>query len=258
MFVALCFGGLVVAACGGIMGALKSEKNRRRAGSFYQSGSLAFGGLAVFLLVLLADRVSLGTLGWIVAAMVVLPALAALGVSKQPVVGGKTRRETGARIWQEFKSTFLRWEALPYTLLVTFPMCSGAMIGLLPSLAADYGVSGSEVAWMNSRAAGQRDLHAGRGSAGRDADSCAGAGADCVFAGGVGECGHAGSAGDRAAAAGGLLYEHRAFSFHDWELLRAVHRGGAGVSGRVRQERKLAVCADQFAGEFAGVVHVVY
>jgi PAT family beta-lactamase induction signal transducer AmpG len=149
MFLALCFGGLVVAACGGIMGALKSEKNRRRAGSFYQSGSLAFGGLAVFLLVLLADRVSLGTLGWIVAAMVVLPALAALGVSKQPVVGGKTRRETGARIWQEFKSTFLRWEALPYTLLVTFPMCSGAMIGLLPSLAADYGVSGSEVAWMN-------------------------------------------------------------------------------------------------------------
>ncbi len=149
MFVAMCFGGLVVAACGGIMGALKSEKNRRRAGSFYQSGSLAFGGLAVFLLVTLADRVSLGTLGWIVAAMIVLPALAALGVPNQLVVGGDTARETGAQIWQEFKSTFLRWEAIPYTLLVTFPMCSGAMIGLLPSLATDYGVSGTEVAWMN-------------------------------------------------------------------------------------------------------------
>jgi PAT family beta-lactamase induction signal transducer AmpG len=149
MFVALCFGGLVVAACGGIMGALKSEKNRRLAGSFYQSGSLAFGGLAVFLLVSLADRVSLGTLGWIVAAMVVLPALAALGVPSQLVVGGKTARETGARCWQECRATFLRWEAVPYTLLVTFPMCSGAMIGLLPSLATDYGVSGAEVAWMN-------------------------------------------------------------------------------------------------------------
>jgi PAT family beta-lactamase induction signal transducer AmpG len=149
IFLAICFGGLVVAACGGIMGALKDEKNRRLAGSFYQSGSLVFGGLAVFLLVSLADRVALGTLGWIVAAMIVLPALAALGVPSQLVVGGNTARETGAQVWQEFKSTFLRWEALPYTLLVTFPMCSGAMIGLLPSLATDYGVSGAEVAWMN-------------------------------------------------------------------------------------------------------------
>jgi PAT family beta-lactamase induction signal transducer AmpG len=149
LFLAVCFGGLVVAACGGIMGAVKGEKNRRLAGSFYQSGSLVFGGLAVFLLVSLANRVTLGTLGWIVAAMIVLPALAAQGVSSQLVIGGNTTRETAARIWREFSSTFLRWEALPYTLLVTFPMCSGAMIGLLPGLAADYGVSGAEVAWMN-------------------------------------------------------------------------------------------------------------
>ena len=149
LFLAVCFGGLVVAACGGIMGAVKDEKNRRLAGSFYQSGSLAFGGLAVFLLVSLANGVALGKLGWIVAAMVVLPALAALGVPRQPVVGGTTTRETGAQVWQEFKATFLRWEAVPYTLLVTFPMCSGAMIGLLPGLAADYGVTGAEVAWIN-------------------------------------------------------------------------------------------------------------
>ena len=31
-------------------------------------------------------------------------------------------------------------------------MCSGAMIGLLPGLAADYGVSGRQVAWMNGLA----------------------------------------------------------------------------------------------------------
>ena len=149
MFLGLCFGGLVVAACGGIMGTLRSEKNRRLAGSFYQSGSLAFGGLAVFLLVSLADRLPLGALGWIVAAMITLPSLFALAAPGQPMVSACTAREAASLIWQEFRSTFLRWEAIPYTLLITFPMCSGAMIGLLPGLAADYGVSGSQVAWMN-------------------------------------------------------------------------------------------------------------
>jgi PAT family beta-lactamase induction signal transducer AmpG len=147
MFLGVCFGGLVVAACGGIMGTLRSEKSRRLAGSFYQSGSLAFGGLAVFLLVSLAER--LGSLGWIVAAMILLPSLAALAAPSQPMLSEHTAREAASRIGREFRSTFLRWEAIPYTLLITFPMCSGAMIGLLPSLAADYGVSGAEVAWMN-------------------------------------------------------------------------------------------------------------
>ena len=152
MFLGLCFGGLVVAACGGIMGMLRSERNRRLAGSFYQCGSLAFGGLAIFLLVSLADRLRLGSLGWIVAAMIALPSLFALAAPSQPLVSAYTAGETASRIWQEFRSTFLRWDAIPYTLLITFPMCSGAMIGLLPSLAADYGVSGQQVAWMNGLA----------------------------------------------------------------------------------------------------------
>ena len=149
MFLGLCFGGLVVAACGGIMGTLRSERSRRLAGSFYQSGSLAFGGLAVFLLVSLADRLQLGSLGWIVAVMIALPSLFAFAAPSQSVLGEHSAREAASRIWQEFRSTFLRWEAIPYTLLITFPMCSGAMIGLLPGLAADYGVSGRQVAWMN-------------------------------------------------------------------------------------------------------------
>lgn len=149
MFLGLCFGGLVVAACGGMMGTLRSEKSRRLAGSFYQSGSLAFGGLAVFLLVSLADRLRLGSLGWIVAVMIALPSLFALTAPSQSVLGEHSAREAASRFWQEFRSTFLRWEAIPYTLLITFPMCSGAMIGLLPGLAADFGVSGRQVAWMN-------------------------------------------------------------------------------------------------------------
>lgn len=153
MFVGACLGEFVVAACGGIMGTLRSEVNRRRAGSAYQTGSLVFGALTVFLMVWLAQRVSLAQLGWIVAAMIALPALAAFaapgGEPPSMTTSEAGPRLTVARIWREFKSTFLRREAIPYTLMCVFPASSGAMIGLLPALARDYGVSGAEVAWIN-------------------------------------------------------------------------------------------------------------
>jgi MFS transporter, PAT family, beta-lactamase induction signal transducer AmpG len=149
MFLGACFGVVVPAACGGMMGALRSEVNRRRAGSFYQSGSLAFGALAVFTLVSLSSRFSVAALGWIVVAMILLPSLFAFAAPPQTLVSEHTARETFHRIWNEFKSTFLRWQAIPYALLVIAPFCSGSLIGLLPSLAADYGVSGRQVAWIN-------------------------------------------------------------------------------------------------------------
>ncbi len=149
LFLSACFGVFVVAACGGILGTLKSELSRRRASSFYQTGSLAFGAIAVFVLVTWSGRLSLGTLGWIVAAMIVLPSLAAFGAPAQSMIREHGTGQTAARIWHEFKSTFLRWEAIPYTLLVGAPCCSGAMIGLLTQLARDYHVTGHQVAWVN-------------------------------------------------------------------------------------------------------------
>jgi PAT family beta-lactamase induction signal transducer AmpG len=152
IFLSFCLGLLVAAATGGMMGALRSERNRRLAGSFYQCGSLVVGGVAVFALVTLADRFSLGVLGWVVAVMVVLPALAAFAAPAGDLPGELSMRESIARIGSEFKITFLRWDAIPYTLLIVMPMCSGAMIGLLPALAVDFGVSGAQVAWVNGLA----------------------------------------------------------------------------------------------------------
>jgi hypothetical protein len=149
LFLGACIGVLAPAACGGMMGTLKSELNRRRAGSFYQSGSLSIGAVAVFALASLSGRLSLGSLGWIVAAMIALPAFAAFAAPNQPVIAGHSVRHTVALIWREFKSTFLRWEAIPITLLITCPAASGAMIGLLGELARDYGVTGRQVAWIN-------------------------------------------------------------------------------------------------------------
>jgi MFS transporter, PAT family, beta-lactamase induction signal transducer AmpG len=151
LFLTACLGVLVAAACGGIMGTLRSESTRRRAGSFYQSGSLLFGGIAVFLFVSISG-LSRPYLGWIIAAMIVLPSLSAFAAPPQPELGEGNAHQAATRIFTEFKSTFLRWEAVPYTLLITFPACSGAMIGLLPELARDYGVSGHQVAWINGLA----------------------------------------------------------------------------------------------------------
>jgi len=149
LFLGACLGVVVAAACGGMMGTLRSEINRRRAGSFYQTGSLGFGAIAVFLLVSLAARLSHRQLGALIAAMIVFPSLAALAAPPQPALSEESARAAAARVWSEVKSTFLRWEAIPYTLLITAPFCSGAMIGLLPGLARDYGVSAGQVAWMN-------------------------------------------------------------------------------------------------------------
>ena len=149
LFICACLGVIVPAACGGMMGTLTSEIGKRRASSAYQTGSLAIGAVTVFFLLTFSERLRLGALGWTVAAMIVLPSLLALAAPAQSMINERTPRETAVRIWHEFKSTFSHWKALPYALLITSPCASGAMIGLLPELARDYGVSGAQVAWIN-------------------------------------------------------------------------------------------------------------
>jgi PAT family beta-lactamase induction signal transducer AmpG len=149
MFLSACMGQLIVAGSGGMMGTLATEAHRRRASSFYQCGSLAFGALALSVLVVLAARLQLGALGWIMAAMIALPSLSALAAPEQRTIGGHSLAATFAQIWHEFKGTFLRWQAVPYTLVMLFPMASGSMIQILPGLARDYGISGQQVAWIN-------------------------------------------------------------------------------------------------------------
>ena len=149
LFLAACIAVLCPAACGGMMASLRSELNRRRAGSFYQTGSLAVGAAAIFAIASLAGRFSLSILGLLVAAMILLPALVAFAAPSDPLIREHALRQTFSRIQRECKSTFIRWEAIPYVLIVAGPGGSGAMIGLLGELARDYGVTGQQVAWIN-------------------------------------------------------------------------------------------------------------
>lgn len=149
MLISACCSQLVVSSCGGMMGALHSQQTRRVAGSIYQAGSMGFGALAAWVLIYSSSRVSQSMLGWLAAALIGIPSLAAFAAPRQAQPAGESLGSTMQRVWGEFKTTFLRWRALPYVACMTFPMASGAAVGLLPGVARQYGVDGDHVAWIN-------------------------------------------------------------------------------------------------------------
>jgi PAT family beta-lactamase induction signal transducer AmpG len=149
MFLSACCVQLVVSSCGGMMGALRSERAKRVASGFYQGGSMGFGAASVFVLVMVFERGHLRALPLIAGGLIAVPALFVLAAPKQEVVVEDGFGKTMLRIWEEFKTTFLNWRAVPYTLTMIFPIASGSAVGLLPGVAASYHVGGQQVAWMN-------------------------------------------------------------------------------------------------------------
>jgi PAT family beta-lactamase induction signal transducer AmpG len=149
ILVSACCSQLVVSSCGGMMGALHSDGSRKQAGSIYQAGSMGFGALATWLLVLMSSRTSQANLGLIAAVAIAGPALFALAAPEQSEMAAGSFGTTMRRVWSECKATFLRRSAIPYVMCMTFPMASGSAIGLLTGVAAAYGVHGDSVAWMN-------------------------------------------------------------------------------------------------------------
>ena len=144
-----CLCQLVVSSCGGMMGALHSERSKRVAGSFYQAGSMGLGALSVSVLIWLSPRVSRDTLAIAAGALIGLPTLFALAAPRQDHIATGSFGRTMNRVWLEFKETFLRWRAVPYTLVMLFPIATGSAVGLIPGIAKSYGVNGDSVAWVN-------------------------------------------------------------------------------------------------------------
>ena len=110
---------------------------------------MGFGGLSAWVLIYLSARLSRDSLALVAATLIAAPALAVFVAPRQAHIPGGTFRATMRRIWCEFKITFFRWDALPYAACMTFPMGTGAAIGLLPGVALQYGVNGDQVAWIN-------------------------------------------------------------------------------------------------------------
>ena len=154
IFASACLSQLVVSSCGGMMGAMRSVGARKTAGSFYQAGSLGFGALATGGLIWLYPRVGRNLLAWAAVAMIAVPTLFGFFAPAQAEVSTGSFSGTMQHIWEECKTTFFRWKALPYVACMTFPMASGSAIGLLTGLAQQYHVSGDSVAWVNGAGGG--------------------------------------------------------------------------------------------------------
>ena len=148
-FLAACCGQIIVSSAGGMMGALQSERTRRLASGLYQAGAMGFGALSAWALIYLSARVSRDSLALVAAALIAVPAFVVFGAPRQMYISGGTFQATMRRVWREFKITFFRWDALPYVACMTFPIGTGAAIGLLPGVARQYGVNGDQVAWIN-------------------------------------------------------------------------------------------------------------
>jgi PAT family beta-lactamase induction signal transducer AmpG len=141
---------LASAAMGGLIALLMRQEQKTRVGCFLQAGNLGGGALSGGGLLLLASHVSKLTLGLAAGALTLLPAFPVLWFDEPPVAKRKQGfAEEMLVMGREFKKTFLRFSALPAVLLLVSPLGSGGAIGVLPSIARDYGVSGNQVAWTN-------------------------------------------------------------------------------------------------------------
>jgi len=149
MLMSACLSQLVVSSCGGMMGALRQERTKRIACSFYQAGSMGLGALSVSILIWLSPRISRDGLAVAAGALIGLPALFAFAAPKQHEISTGSFGRTMHRVWLEFKATFLCVRAIPYTLCMLFPIATGSAVGLIPGIAKSYHVSGDSVAWVN-------------------------------------------------------------------------------------------------------------
>jgi MFS transporter, PAT family, beta-lactamase induction signal transducer AmpG len=150
LWIASCLILLGSAALGGLVASLMRQDQKTRVGCFLQAGNLAGGALSGGGLLLLASHVGRLALGVAAAAITLVPALLALLLHEPAVV--KRSRNFNAEMLlmgQEFKKTFLKLSALPAVLLLMSPLGSGGAIGILSSIAKDYGVSANQVAWTN-------------------------------------------------------------------------------------------------------------
>jgi MFS transporter, PAT family, beta-lactamase induction signal transducer AmpG len=145
---------LVLAACGGLIVKTLSESAQSRAAAWIMAGQQSGGALGAALILWLALRVPLATVGVCVAALVAGLGLLAFTIP-EPLPWPSTRfrdhiLQVGKELWSVVHSPQRRWS----TLLLFAPVSTGAAQTLLPAVASHYGVGTSGVIWMNGVAGG--------------------------------------------------------------------------------------------------------
>src|SRR5215467_13593085 len=145
---------LINAACGGLVVRTLSESAQSKATAWIMVGQLGGGALGAALILWLAARLPISAVGVCLAAVVALPGLLSFTIpepSPEPSAWFHGRfSQIGKEILAVMRSPARRWS----TLLLLAPGGTGAAQGLLPAIAAQYGVGPTGVIWTNGIAGG--------------------------------------------------------------------------------------------------------
>jgi PAT family beta-lactamase induction signal transducer AmpG len=155
---ALLFAGNIVSmllssSCGAVLSTTIHPGARGRASGWYNAGNLGGGALGAGAAIWLAGFTPLPGLACISAAMVFLPALAALWIFEEPsprLAPAALFRAMGRDVWELLRAP-ATWAGLVFFLS---PVGSAAIANLISSVGPDYHASDTQVAWVSGIAGG--------------------------------------------------------------------------------------------------------
>ncbi len=140
---------LVSAACGGLIVKALPMLAQSKAADWIMAGQLGGGAVGAAVILWLAARMPIATVGLCMAALIALPGLLSFTIPEplpEPSPWFQRRRALiGREIWAVARSPQRRWG----TLLLLAPGGTGAAQSLLPAIASHYGVGAAGVMWMN-------------------------------------------------------------------------------------------------------------
>jgi hypothetical protein len=148
-FIGLIFCMLVSSAYGGLIASMLAPEGRARAAAWAQASNLGGGAIGPGLILYLALHSRASIWAPIAAIVVVAPAMVVLSLKEPPRRKSPSFRAHLRQVGHELHETCLSPKNAFSLLLLLAPPGAGALIGLLPAISPDYGVSGSAVVWIN-------------------------------------------------------------------------------------------------------------
>jgi hypothetical protein len=148
-FFGMVFCMLISSAYGGLISAMIAPASRTRTAAWAQASNLGGGAIGPGVILYLALQRKTPAWASVAALLVILPGLTVL-LLKEPVRHSKPSFAAHWRaVGRELRLTCLTPKNALGLILLLAPPGAGALIGLLPAIATDYGVSGASVVWIN-------------------------------------------------------------------------------------------------------------
>jgi hypothetical protein len=148
-FFGMIFCMLISSAYGGLIASMLTPGSRTRAAAWAQASNLGGGAIGPGVILYLALHYPVAIWGPAAALLLIVPGLTVLFLREPPRRASPSFGAHLRQVGQELRETCLTSKNFFGLLLLLAPPGAGALIGLLPAISPDYGVSGSSVVWIN-------------------------------------------------------------------------------------------------------------